>query len=106
LLTVMRYVERNPVRANLVKRAAGWRWSSAAWRARPDNWLDESPVPLGKGWSGYVDTPQTSSELEALRRSVRRGAPFGSPAWQAATAESHGLLSTLQPAGRPRAETP
>src|SRR5213079_76042 len=27
-LTVMRYAERNPLRANLVKRAEEWRWSS------------------------------------------------------------------------------
>src|SRR5277367_3551182 len=30
LLTVHRYVERNPVRAGLVGRAEDWRWSSAA----------------------------------------------------------------------------
>ena len=103
LLTVMRYVERNPVRANLIKRAARWRWSSAAWRERPESWLDESPVPLGQGWTGYVDTPQTSTELEALRRSVHRGTPFGSPQWQVATAEAHGLLATLSPTERPSA---
>ena len=31
LLTVMRYVERNPVRPTLVSRAEQWRWSSL-WR--------------------------------------------------------------------------
>ena len=30
LLTVIRYVERNPLRANLVIRAEDWRWSSLA----------------------------------------------------------------------------
>lgn len=29
LLTLLRYVERNPVRAKLVRRAENWRWSSA-----------------------------------------------------------------------------
>ena len=33
LLTVLRYVERNPLRANLVERAEDWPWSSLAWRA-------------------------------------------------------------------------
>jgi putative transposase len=28
LLTVLRYMERNPLRANLVERAEEWRWSS------------------------------------------------------------------------------
>ena len=29
VLTICRYVERNPVRADLVERAEPWRWSSA-----------------------------------------------------------------------------
>src|SRR5580658_3294321 len=33
-LTVARYVERNPLRANLVASAADWRWSSLWVRAR------------------------------------------------------------------------
>ncbi len=50
LLTVCRYVERNPVRAGLVERAEQWRWSSAGTRGsvpvhtwpmeRPTDWLD------------------------------------------------------------------
>jgi len=102
LLAVLRYVERNPVRANLVGKATDWPWSSARWRGRSNHWLDESPVPLGDDWRGYVDAPQTSAEVAALRRSVSRGAPFGSPLWQHATAEVLGLESTLRPRGRPR----
>jgi putative transposase len=102
LLTVMRYVERNPVRANLVESAVDWRWSSTRWRKRPNHWLDESPVQLGADWHTYVDASQTSAEVAALRRSVSRGAPFGSPSWQAQTAEALGLQSTLRPRGRPR----
>ncbi len=39
LLTVLRYVERNALRANLVAAAELWNWSSLAWRrtgASPD----------------------------------------------------------------------
>jgi len=32
LLALMRYVERNALRANLVERAEDWRWGSLAWR--------------------------------------------------------------------------
>jgi putative transposase len=102
LLTVMRYVERNPVRANLVDSTLGWPWSSSRWRGRPNDLLDESPVPLGIDWNAYVDTPQTGTEVAALRRSISRGAPFGSAQWQRATAEALGLESTLRPRGRPR----
>jgi len=31
-------------------------------------------------WRRLVNRPQSEAELEALRRSVRRGQPFGSPA--------------------------
>src|SRR5436305_551738 len=36
LLTVLRYVERNPLRANLVQAAEQWRWSSLGRRQRGD----------------------------------------------------------------------
>jgi putative transposase len=101
-LTVLRYVERNPVRANLVGRAVEWPWSSARWRGRLNHLLDESPVPLGKDWCEYVDAPQSSVEVAALRHSVSRGAPFGSHHWQHETARVLGLASTLRPRGRPR----
>ena len=44
LLTVLRYVERNPVRAQLVARAEQWRWGSA-WARRP------AAGPRRAGWS-------------------------------------------------------
>ena len=102
LLTVMRYVERNPVRASLVDTAAEWRWSSNHWRGKPNDLLDESPVPLGGDWTAFVDAPQTAAELATLRQSISRGAPFGARGWQHQTAEALGLTSTLRPRGRPR----
>jgi putative transposase len=39
-LTVCRYVERNPLRASLARRAQNWHWSSAANRPAPQRpWL-------------------------------------------------------------------
>ena len=35
LLTVMRYVERNALRAKLVERAEDWEWGSLNWRRAP-----------------------------------------------------------------------
>ncbi|MBT8482789.1 MAG: transposase [Myxococcales bacterium] len=102
LVSVMRYVERNPVRAKLVERATSWPWSSARWRSGADHWLDESPVDLGSDWAAYVNAPQTSAEIASLRSSVTRGVPFGSRQWQHDTANILGLASTLQPRGRPK----
>jgi putative transposase len=103
LLTVLRYVERNPLRANLVARAEDWPWSSLPiWLQSPLlPWLDAGPVPRQPSWLEYVQMPHSEDELTALRRSVERGAPYGSSAWVERTAEQLGLQSSLQPPGRP-----
>ena len=104
-LTVCRYVERNPLRTGLVKRAEAWPWSSL-WpggnveEVRPE--LAAWPVPRPRRWREQVNAPQTAAEEEALKLSLQRGRPFGSPAWQGNTARQLDLESTLRPRGRPR----
>jgi putative transposase len=105
-LTVCRYVERNPLRAGLVARAEHWRWSSL-WRrehgdAEAEALLSAWPLAAPRDWVRWVNAAQTSAELEALRRCVARGQPFGGPAWQQETAARLGLESTFRPRGRPR----
>ncbi len=100
LLTVLRYVERNPLRARLVKRAENWRWSSLS---RPKaGFIHESPVPLPRNWVARVNAHETATELAALRNSVNRATPFGSPTWVTRTAKRLGLEASLRPRGRPR----
>jgi len=104
LLQVIRYVERNALRANLVVRAEDWRWGSLAWRGAGDyvSFLAVPPVPLLDGWLIQVNEPESAVELAALRRSVNRGSPFGDLAWVQETAASLGLEFSLRPHGRPR----
>jgi putative transposase len=101
--TVCRYVERNPLRAGLVRRAEAWRWSSLWHRERATEvpWLGAGPQPLPEGWTEYVNGVETEAELAALRRSAARGAPFGDVAWQEQTARALGLESALRRRGRP-----
>jgi putative transposase len=103
-VTVCRYVERNPLRANLVQRAEQWRWSSLFHRfhATQVPWLSVGPFPWPPHWSEHVNGVETEGELLALRQSVVRGAPFGEACWQAQTARDLGLESALRPKGRPR----
>lgn len=106
LFRVCRYVERNPVRANLVTRAEEWRWSSL-WRRcrkRTAPMLDEWPISIPVDWIDYVNSVQTLAELEALRGAVVRGAPFGSEQWRFTAARELGLESSLRGRGRPRKE--
>jgi putative transposase len=104
LLQVMRYVERNALRANLVDRAEDWQWGSLAWRSSgyPAAFLALPPVPLPDDWLVRVNTPESGLELAALRLSVNRGAPYGDIVWVDETAASLGLESSLRPYGRPR----
>jgi putative transposase len=106
LYKVLRYVERNPFRANLVTHPEAWRWSSLHLRHTQDprvsSLLHGWPVPMPTNWLSWVKEPQTNAELEAVRRSVLRGTPFGSLAWQKRTAARLGLEATLRPRGRPR----
>jgi putative transposase len=107
LLTVLRYVERNALRAGLVERAENWRWSSL-WRWQHSEVtedvppLTDWPVERPRQWLLQVNRPQSKMELETVQTSVQRGRPFGSTIWQAMTAEKLGLESTFQPRGRPK----
>ena len=99
-----RYVERNPLRANLVAQAEQWRWSSLWQRVQETQvpWLSDGPLPLPRYWTEYVNGAETDGELAALRRSQVRGAPFGDEPWQERTAAALGLESALRRQGRPK----
>src|SRR5262249_26118661 len=103
-LAVCRYVERNALRANLTPQAAAWRWSSLWHRCHMTRvpWLSAWPLPVPEAWVEYVNRAQTEGELEAVRRSVHPGAPFGDATWQLQTATALGLESALRKPGRPR----
>lgn len=108
LYTVLRYVERNALRANLVSRAQDWLWSSLSHRLLgrdPKDGLSAWPVAQPRDWLAYVNRAQTKAEEEALRRSVNRGTPFGGDDWQLQTAKDLDLEFTLRPRGRPKKDT-
>ena len=101
-LTVCRYVERNPLRANLIGKAEDWRWSGLWQRTQsPSANLDDWPVPRPKDWIARVNQPQNIMELQAVRVAIQRGAPFGEASWQQATARTLQIESSLKRRGRP-----
>jgi REP-associated tyrosine transposase len=103
VLSVLRYIERNPVQAGLATRAAGWAWSSHAMRgaAEPAFPLCDPPNGLPPDWSECVNRPQAQKEVEALQQCIQRGAPFGREPWVRRIAREWGIESTLRPPGRP-----
>jgi len=107
LLTVLRYVERNPVRAKIVRLAQRYAWSSVAEKTPADGLpqLHAGPVARGTDWLEWVNTPLTEAELQAMRHSIARGTPYGSEHWRKLTARRLGLESSLRPRGRPLTRT-
>jgi len=100
LFTVWRYVERNPLRANLVVRAEMWRWSSLC-RGRPEAdrpGLGPAPIECPKNWIEHVNAPQTEEELDRVRQSLGTGAPYGDSHWREGTPG----VSNWRHQGRPK----
>ena len=103
LLSVLRYVERNALRAELVARAEDWKWSSLPGWLSGDAllWRGEAAV-RDERWLERVNEPLSAGDLQRLRLSVERGRPYGEDSWAKDTARRLGLESTLRSRGRPR----
>jgi putative transposase len=105
LLSVLRYVERNPVRAKIVARAEDYRWGSAHVRQSRGHELYPllSPWPVARPsrWLATVNTPQSPEEEAMALQSIRRSSPMGDDLWRIATAQALNLGQTMRPRGRP-----
>ena len=103
LRVVLRYVERNPLRAALVEHAQDWPWSSLHHlaKATAPRWLDPGPAPRGQGWVEEVNRIEEDAQLARLRACLVRGTPFGSESWTGPAAESLGVQSHTPAPGPP-----
>lgn len=105
-LTVCRYVEANAQRAGLARRAEKWRWGSLWCRqnrkATLHEWLSPWPVDRPRSWLDEVNRTLDKESLKAMRQSVARGLPLGTPSWRSRIAARLCLYTTLRPRGRPR----
>ena len=115
LLVVLRYIEANPLRARMVADPAAYRWSSFPQHGmgRDDPLLNPFPEweELGqtegerrKRWRAKVRAVQDEPELDAVRRSLRSGRPFGAADWTEGMAERLGIELNPRPRGRPPKE--
>jgi putative transposase len=116
LLSVLGYIEANPLRAGIVSRADEYLWSSyrAHGLGETNELLDplinyEELSPLAKvrqrKWAAKVHQPIEEAKLNAIRRSSATGLPYGDPAWVKRLAKRLDLDLTIRPRGRPRKGT-
>ena len=87
---VLRYVEQNPVRAELCERAEDWKFGSA-WRmergdAQSLSILSEWPIPRPMRWRDDVNQVQSESEVDAIRARNPLGNRFMDHTIRSATA--------------------
>ncbi len=107
LLAAARYVELNPVRAKLARRARDWRWSSARAHlaGRDDGLVRVKPLlDLVPDWAGFLAGGLNEAEREAIRAGERTGRPLGSERFTARLEKRLGRkLARQKPGPKPRA---
>jgi len=106
LLAVIKYAERNAVRAKLVRFCEDWQWGSA-WRrihgtAQQKKLLDALPIQLPNTYLTWVNTEESIEEVETIRRSVNKSVPYGREQWVDAMVTTYHMETTLRDAGRPK----
>ncbi|MDP6527435.1 MAG: transposase [Candidatus Pacebacteria bacterium] len=106
LIDLIRYVEQNPLRAKLVKRAENWQFSSL-WRrekgtSTQQKLLSKLPTALPNNYIESVNQILNKEVLETLRNSVNKGTPLGSSKWTKRMVEKYCMGSTLREPGRPK----
>ena len=104
LLQLIKYVEQNPLRAKLVKRAEDWRWGSAYTRFNKQNkhLISGSPIDLPNNYKTCLNELDEKDKLEEVRLSVDKGKPYGKINWVEMTVDKFKLLSTTRNGGRPK----
>lgn len=113
LWAAVRYVERNPVRAGIVRHAEDYAWSSAPvhcgkvqtelLRASPA-WRRQ--ISAVDNWSAWLAEGDESEELQVVRRNVDKGLPCGSAHFVQRLSAQAGRALDFRPQGRPRIAEP
>jgi len=103
LLTAIRYVERNPLRAGLVRRVQDWRWSSVWERFAKSNraLITAWPVPVPGDWLSMLNEERDDAQVKAVREAVSLSTPIGDDEWRRVTATTFDLRRTFRSRGRP-----
>jgi putative transposase len=108
LLACARYVELNPVRAKLARRARDWRWSSARAHlaGRDDGLATVRPLlALAPDWAAFLRGGLSDAEHQAIRAGERTGRPLGSPAFVSRLEKRLGrTLARRRPGPKPKTE--
>lgn len=106
LSAVIKYVERNAIRARLVHDCEKWQWGSA-WRrlfgnAEQAKLLDETSFGLPDNYLPWINSEDKPDDLGTIRNSVVKNVPYGRGRWVEQMVVKYHLESTLKSPGRPK----
>ena len=115
LLACMRYIELNPVRANMVKTAAGYRWSSYAANAKgqADSIINHHELYLSlgrtrpsrqKAYRSLFKTHMEEEIVKGIRAAWQSGTPLGNERFRDKIEKTLKLKVGQAKRGRPRKE--
>lgn len=111
LLAVCRYIEMNPVRANIVKSPQQYKWSSVKINIGLKN-LEKTFDFVEPIWENYFDQKEyrnfllekSDKENELIRKAVRSGRPLGEDQFIEVLSEKLGFVINQRKQGRPKNE--
>jgi putative transposase len=105
-LTLMRYIEQNPLRAKLVKDAKEWRWGSLYRRlqgtVKQQKLLTEWIVSEPKDYAKDINIILNKKELDGVRGSILKSSPLGGDKWRESLISKMNLEYTTRGVGRPK----
>ncbi len=106
LFTAVRYVERNPVRAGIVKRAWDYAWSSARFHVgllgTDELVQDRDLLDRVSDWKAFLEIGVSADEQRFLQEKTRTGRPCGDEAFVKQAERLTGRELLPKRPGRPR----
>ena len=108
-LACARYIERNPVRAKMVKKPCLYDWSSAKAHCRIKQ-FDELGVnrlfayieEKQKTWKDFIETPDSDDDVKEIREKTRKGRPLGTNTFVEKLEKKLVRFLKIKPKGRPK----
>ncbi len=108
LWAAIRYAERNPVRAKMVRKAENYTWSSATAHCKGQTdavlttkaYWKKQFESIGD-WSAWLAEGDQEEEITIIRRNVEKGIPCGSDRFVKKLEKQIGRVLQYRPPGRP-----
>jgi len=109
MIACARYIERNPVRAKMVKKPYLWPYSSAKIHCGIEqddslgtnqlfDYIDKRP----KSWKEFIEAPDNPDEMKGIREKTRTGRPLGTNDFVERLEGQLKRVFKLRPKGRPK----